>query len=139
MFLSLAQNIGEPGEYCTQMTGELEQTYNFLQNKKLPLTGELVKNIEVLSQSILPKLTEENENEVLADTECSNYLAKAVREINLIYLDTADKKYQAEHDGQSAKNPRTLLRNGYINFIPTDYQQYEEEDYGIIYTYNEDI
>jgi hypothetical protein len=56
-----------------------------------------------------------------------------------MYLEQADKKYVQDNPDQvSAMNPQTLLAWGYINFIPTDYQQYEWEQYGIVYKYSED-
>jgi hypothetical protein len=39
----------------------------------------------------------------------------------------------------SAMTPERLYEAWYINFIPTDYQQYADEWYGIIYKYNSDI
>ena len=89
---------------------------------------------------ILPKLSEKNEDDILGDTKCSNFLAKAIREINLLYLEQADARYVLDHPGEdSAITPEKLFSEKYINFIPTDYQQYEDEEYGIIYKYNPDI
>ena len=140
MFLSLAKSTGSDQESCTLMTQELEKSYNFITQNNFPLIGEFIKNIELLSEQILPVLSEENENEVLDDTKCTNFLTKAIREINLMYLEEADAKYIIDHPGEiSAMTPQALFDTGYINFIPTDYQQYKEEGYGIIYIYNPKI
>ena len=57
-----------------------------------------------------------------------------------MYLEEADAKYIIDHPGEiSAMTPQALFDTGYINFIPTDYQQYKEEGYGIIYIYNPKI
>jgi len=140
MFLSLARSLSDESESCNALASELENTYNFLTSEWLEITWELVERIEIFSRQVLPTLSEENENEVLDDTQCSNYLAKAIREINLMYLENADTQYVADNPSEiSAMNPEVLLESWYINFIPTDYQQYEGEDYGIIYQYNQDI
>lgn len=136
MFLSLAKSVAEPDEDCSVFSQELENTYTLLSQNNLPLTGELIQNIEILRNKLLPALTQENEDMVLDDTECTNYLAKATREINLMYLDTANEAFK-ESTGNPAQDPEELFDAGYISFIPTDYQQYE--DYGIIYSWSDDF
>lgn len=140
MFLSLAKSLAKPDEYCSLMTEKVDEVYQYISQEKLPLTGELVAAIENDRNRIFPKLTEDNEDELLGDTQCTNYLAKATREINLIYIEEADARYKKDHpDEISAKTPQVLFEKWYISFIPTDFQQYEDEDYGIIYKYNPDI
>jgi len=139
MFLSLAENTSSEWESCSVLTQELQKAYNYISVQKLPLTWEFIKNIELLTSQVLPKLSDENESTILADTECTNFLAKAVRELNLLYLEQADQKYAFDNpDKISAYTPEELFSRWYIDFIPTDYQQYEDEDYGIIYRYSED-
>lgn len=140
MFLSLAKNVWDETESCTILSGELENVYTEINARGLKLTGELIANIEAISKQVLPVLSEENENEILDDTKCNNYLAKAIREINLMYLEEANIRYIAEHPtGEPAKNADVLYETGYISFLPTDYQQYPEDGYGIEYEYNSDI
>ena len=139
MFLSLAQSTGSQGEACTYMSNELQRVYTGLKNNSLPLEGGLVKQIEEFWKQILPKLTEGNESQVLDDTKCTNYLAKAIREINLMYIETADEQYVLDNPEEvSAQTTQVLFDQWYINFIPTDYQQYTDKWYGIVYKYNED-
>lgn len=89
---------------------------------------------------MLPKLSEKNEDSLLDDTECTNFLAKAIREINLMYLSQADEKYVSDNPSEvSAHTPEKLRELGYIDFIPTDFQRYDGEDYGIVYRYNDEI
>ena len=139
MFLSLAQSTWSDGEACSFMGGELERVYTGLKNNNIPLKWELVREIEKLWNQILPELTEENENIVLDDTKCTNYLAKAIREINLMYIENADAKYVADNPTEiSAQTPKKLFENWYIDFIPTDYQQYADRWYWIVYKYSEE-
>ena len=140
MFLSLAENTSSDGEACGLLTSEVQAAYNYISSENLELNGQFIANIQAASELYLPTLSEENEQDVLADTQCTNFLAKAIREINLMYIEQADEKYVLDHpDEVSAMTPGKLYEEGYINFIPTDYQQYEDRDYGIIYRYNEDI
>lgn len=139
MFLSLADSTGSDGEACTFMSNELQIVYEEIKNKARPLDGKLVQDIQTLWRQVLPELTEENESEVLDDTKCTNYLAKAIREINLMYIENADAKYVSDNPGEiSAYSPEKLFENWYIDFIPTDYQQYADKWYGIHYKYSED-
>jgi TPR repeat protein len=139
MFLSLAQNTNSEDESCTLLSTRLEEIYKEIKQNNAPLVWEFIRDIELFSHQILPKLSEENEQELLDDTQCTNFLTKAIREINLMYLEEADVRYVWDNpDEISAMNPQRLLESGYINFIPTDYQQYEWEEYGIIYKYSKD-
>jgi len=140
MFLSLAESTWSQDEVCLFMKNELENAYTGIKNGNLVLNGDLVRSIENLSNQVLPRLTEENENEILDDTRCTNYLAKAVREINLMYIESADTQYILDNPNEgSAKTPEKLFELWYIDFIPTDYQQYQDEWYGIVYRYNDEI
>jgi len=140
MFLSLAESTWSQDEACLFMKNELDNAYTGIKNGSLVLNGDLVRAIENLSNQLLPQLTEENEKEVLDDTKCTNYLAKAVREINLMYIENADATFVWDNPEEiSAKTPEKLFELWYIDFIPTDYQQYADEWYGIVYKYNDEI
>jgi len=65
MFLSLAKTVDSKESACTQMTQKLEDVYQYLSENKLPITGQLIKNIQESEQAIFPKLTKENEQEIL--------------------------------------------------------------------------
>jgi len=140
MFLSLAQNTNSQDESCLFLSVRLEEIYKEIKQNNASLTWEFIRDIELYANGILPKLSQENEQELLDDTQCTNFLAKAIREINLMYLEEADSRYVSDNpDEISAMTTEKLLESWYINFIPTDYQQYEWEDYGIIYEYNNEI
>ncbi len=139
MFLSLADSTWSDGEACTFMSNELQIAYTEIKNKTRPLNWDLVRSIENLGKQILPELTEENEKEVLDDTRCTNYLAKAIREINLMYIENADALYIIDNPNEiSAKTPEKLFEMWYIDFIPTDYQQYADKWYWIVYRYSDE-
>lgn len=140
MFLSLAQSSSWENENCQALSLELQNAYTIIQSRDIPLSGEFIASIENARKTYLPIMTQENERELLDDTECTNFLSKAIREINLLYLEEADAKYTSDFPSEiSAMTPEKLFEAGYINFIPTDYQQYEWDDYGIIYRYNKEI
>ena len=139
MFLSLAQNTPVKDESCMILTSKIEDTYQMMTQSWLPVTGELIKNIEFARNAILPPFSSENENTLLGDTECSNFLIKAIRELSILYLEEADISFQKDFPEEvSAKTPEKLFELWYIDFIPTDYQRYNENE-GMIYRYNEDI
>ena len=137
MFLSLAQTVQSKNEACIILSSEIENIYSYLRYENIPVTWELIAQIEMLRDEILPPFNEESENIILADTECSNYLTKAIRELALLYLEEADTRYIIDFpDEVSAMTPERLFELWYINYIPRDYQQYE--DYGIRYLYSEE-
>ncbi len=50
-----------------------------------------------------------NEGDDTNTIACSGFLDRAVREINLFYLEKADELYMQSHGNQSAKTAETLL------------------------------
>ena len=140
MFLSLAENVANNDQVCMSLSQELRNIYTNLQKWLILLDGNLISLIQTESQKVFPEITDENENELLDNTKCLNFLWKAIRELNLIYIEAADRRYIQDNPSEvSAWNPELLLEKGYINFIPTDYQQYADEWNGIIYEYNPEI
>jgi hypothetical protein len=74
--------------------------------------------------------------EKIEDWWCYDYLTKASREINLQYMDDANKRY-FEKFWKNAKDQNELYKKWFIIFNPKDYQQYETD--WMIYYYNEEI
>lgn len=135
MFLSLAESVESKESVCKVLSQELQNVYLWLSSWDLVLDGTLVRNIEETRKQVFPEFSEEIEEEVLGDAKCTNFLNKAIREINLLYIETANREFQANHpEWFPARNAQGLFEEGYIDFLPTDYQQYE--DYGIIYEYD---
>jgi hypothetical protein len=56
------------------------------------------------------------------------YIRKAVRELNLYYIEKANEKFLKD-TGKNAISARELYDKKYIDYFPIDYQQYD--DYGI--------
>jgi len=45
-----------------------------------------------------------------------------------MYIETANKKFEADNPrGLPARNAKALYDDRYIDFLPTDYQQYPDE------------
>ena len=135
MFLNLAESVELENSSCKLMSQELQKIYTGLSTWQLQLTGNLVKGIEDTRKKIFPEFNEEIEEQVLGDTKCLNFLNKAIREINLFYIQNGNAELQKNHPSWlPARHALGLLESWYIDFLPTDYQQYE--DYGIIYIYD---
>ena len=60
---------------------------------------------------------------------------KSVREINLYYIEQANKKYFKDK-WVNAKNAKILFDKWYIDYLPVDFQK--SWDNLIIYQFNED-
>ena len=56
--------------------------------------------------------------------------------MNLAYLESADMRYFSDKKAH-AESPEILLKNGYIDYVPQDYQRIDKKT-GIIYFYNPD-
>lgn len=134
MFLNIAKSIESEDEVCNLFSSNLEKVWiEVFNNKSVELNWTILKNIWNTRDEIFWKFNEENEEELLSDTTCWNYLNKAIRELNLEYIENADEKYLNEKWTHS-KNAKELFDKWYIDYIPLDYQQYD--DYSIIYEYN---
>ncbi len=130
-FLTLAAQE-EKNEACSIFSQELQQISYITFSQGVPLSWEVIKNIETLRKQHFV-FDEEAEKQIISWNNCNNYINKAIRELNLAYLEQANKEY-FDQKGKNAQNAKELYQEWYIDFLPTDFQQYE--DYGIIYIYN---
>lgn len=138
MFLSLAQSsTNEESEVCQLISKEIEDIYNYISINELAIEGGLVANIELLRDELFAE--EKNEEEkVLQGPDCQDYLNRAIRELSLLYLDEWLSKFKKDFpENDIPRTPEELFELWYIDFIPTDHQQYE--DSGIVYRYKKDI
>lgn len=137
MFLNIAKFIETDDKVCLEFAWNLEQAWaEIFINKRVDLNGEILQNIENSRVKIFGKFNPEKEEEILSDTKCHNYINKAIRELNLEYIERAETKYlndKAKHS-LSAKE---LYEQKYLEYLPVDFQQYK--DYWIIYFYNKEI
>ena len=144
MFLNMAKYLDSDDNICRDFSINLENLWaEVFLRKSVAYDWKLIKTVEELRQNVFWEFNEENENEILSDAECSNYANKAVRELNLWYIERWNEKFMNNNPtGLPAVNAKELFEEGYIDFLPTDFQQYkwkwENDDYWIIYEYNYD-
>lgn len=137
MFLNISKTLdNENDKICSEYASQLETLWAQIFTKQINLDWNLIKTISKTRDDVLWEFNEENEKESLSTTMCSNYVNKAIREINLYYIELANKKYKEDNNWKSASNAKILYDKWYLDYIPIDFQQYD--DYWIIYTYNPD-
>lgn len=132
MFLTLAKSSWENNESCSIFSDELEKVSYATFRNWIELSWDIIKNIEDLRKEYF-EFNPDNEEELVLKDDCSNYINKWVRELNLHYIEEANKKYLKD-TWENAKNAKELYDKWYIDFLPTDFQQYD--DYWIIYEYD---
>ncbi|MDD4151454.1 MAG: hypothetical protein PHR68_02460 [Candidatus Gracilibacteria bacterium] len=133
MFLNMAKSV-ENNELCSTYSTELQKILLGVFNGNFILTGDFMKQVENKRKMIENVLDKGNKSDALDDTKCINYINKSVREINLYYAETANKKYFKD-TGKNAKNVKELYDKKYIDYFPKDFQKVGS-DSEIIYEYN---
>ncbi len=135
MFLNLAKSVNtDKNNYCDKLWTSLENLWITIFNKKtIELNWKILDDIKKTRDNLFWKFNEEKEDKLLWDSSCINYINKAIRELNLEYIEKADKKYFEKY-WKHSKNAKELYNKWFINYLPKDYQQYD--DYWIIYEYN---
>ncbi|MDD2487603.1 MAG: hypothetical protein PHS92_04515 [Candidatus Gracilibacteria bacterium] len=140
MFLSLASSVGdEKSKLCNDFSKELgDILFNAFKDKKA-FDGKFLSMVESYRLDIIKKLGEEDIDAGLgnADNFCSTYLNKAVREMNMAYIEQSDKRFFVDRK-KHANDANELLYSGYIDYLPIDFQK-GKNGFGIIYYYNNDI
>lgn len=136
MFLSMAKESEKENKKCQALADQLGNIGVWIINKSIRLDAKLIESIEKTRNKSFWKFNEKREKEFLDDAKCSNYVNKTIREINLLYIEKANEKFKQKNNGLSARNAQALFEEWYLEFLPTDFQQYG--DYGIIYQYNPD-
>ncbi len=139
MFLSLAQDLTSQDDACSDLSMRLENAYEFLQSRSTPIPSSLIEELWVISKAFMPVFSEKIEAELMQKTQCTNYLLRSIREINLLYLEQAWERYLWDAPTAEDISPDILLKKGYIDIIPQDFQKYTDSDRGIIYFYDPNI
>jgi hypothetical protein len=135
MFLNMASDIWDKNEVCSQFSKELiKASKDRKWNLALRSDTSFIKEIEKFRKWLFPKT--KKEEKISDNISCLNYLDKAVRELNLNYIDLADKKFK-EKTWDNSYTALELFEEKYINFLPTDPQS--KDDLNIIYYFNDDI
>lgn len=136
MFLNMAKTV-ENNELCQAYSNNLEQILFPVFNWNYKLTGKFIQEVDKQRKLIEKELSKWTDAEKTAvdDTKCVNYMNKSVREINLYYIEQANKKYFKDK-WVNAKNAKILFDEWYIDYLPVDFQK--SWDNSIIYQFNED-
>ncbi|MFA5917268.1 MAG: hypothetical protein WC850_03500 [Candidatus Gracilibacteria bacterium] len=129
MFLTLARSVADEKKIEDKNCLALVQAIGQIKG----INGDIIKELEKSLITVFGKFDEKKEKEFLDSNSCHNYVNKSVREINLYYLDEANKKYFKD-TGKQASDTKELFKKGYIDYMPKDFQQYK--DYGIVYKFN---
>ncbi len=133
MFINMWKTLDtSKNKYCKNFAWELENLWYKIFRKKI-LNYKLIKYINEKRKELFWMWdTQKNYDK----NQCIDYVNKATREINLFYIEQANKKYRKDHNWKNAKNAKILYDDWYIKYLPIDYQQFK--DYWIIYFYNKD-
>lgn len=131
MFLTLAKSV-EVTDDCKSFWEELEKVTYLVFREWVTLDTESIKKIEEFRNELFP-FNKETEDKLVIKETCSNYINKAVRELNLYYIEQANKKY-LEKTWENAWSAKELFEKWYLDFLPTDFQQYDT--YWISYIFN---
>lgn len=136
MFLNMAKTV-ENNELCQAYSNNLEQILFPVFNWNYKLTGKFIQEVDKQRKLIEKELSKwaDAEKTSMDDTKCVNYMNKSVREINLYYIEQANKKYFKDK-WVNAKNAKILFDEWYIDYLPVDFQK--SWDNFIIYQFNED-
>lgn len=132
-FLTLASQK-ESSETCNIFSQELQKVSYTTFWQWIPLSWEIIEDIENLRKQYFI-FDEELEQQIALWDNCNNYINKAIRELNLAYIEQGNQLY-LKKTWKNAQNAKVLYETWYIDFLPTDFQQYK--DYGIIYIFNQD-
>ena len=144
MFLNLAETTAKQNSaLCGEFSQKLQQVILNGSSQGLLFTnGNFLAQVDTLRQKITEDLGEKDVDASAANVDdfCSVNLNKAVREINLGYLDNASQNCKTAnlHDGMRTKE---LLKNGCIDYKPIDFQKLknEKDTLYIDYFYNASI
>lgn len=131
MFLTMASSQGKDDEVCKIVWDKLYNLGVWVFNTwEIELNWDILKDINNLRNKAFGI---ENENTALKATECWTNINKAVRELNLEYIERAYKKYKLTNS-EPIYTAKDLYDKKYIDYLPKDYQQFK--DYWIIYFLN---
>lgn len=136
MFLNMAKTV-ENNKLCAQYSSELEQILLWVFTGKYSIDWTFIKQVDEKRKLIEEALSSWKKLDSLDDTKCISYINKSVREINLYYLDQANKNYFKDK-WENAINAKTLYDSKYINYLPKDFQKQEKSWREIIYTFDKD-
>lgn len=140
MFLSLAESMDpDPESVCSKVTAQLREILTKAFANGAELDPKLLRQVEEIRKKAKEDLGDKQEEIDRTDVSafCSSYFDKSVREMNLKYLQDADKRLFADTK-EHAVNAKELFDKKYITYIPRDYQK-QSGNVEVIYFYNHKI
>ena len=132
MFLNMASSAEDKNEICSNFSKSL---IKYTSDKRFRLNDFTIREIQNTREKIFKK-KKDKDWKIIESLWCENYLNKAVRELNLIYIENANSAYKNKFK-KSAKTAEELLKKWFIWFLPTDPQS--KPDHKIYYKYDEDL
>ena len=136
MFLNIWKSLDtSKDKVCSNFADILQNQIWFKIFRENKLDSNLIKYASDSREKLFWKY-DEDKDDLKSDSDCENYINKAIRELNLYYVEQANKKYLKD-TWKNAKNAKELYDKWYIKYLPTDYQQ--GEDYWIIYEYDDEL
>lgn len=112
-------------------------TYSFGQLTQNPSYLKVLnEGFQSIAKNTLEKQGKSTTEENITSNTCLSSLGKVVREHNLAYIERGDTLYKNEK-GSSAKNAKILKDGGYIGYLPRDFQRNGEDNFEVIYFYND--
>ncbi len=130
MFLSIAETLAveQPdAANCGKFAEELRNVVSEPFQKGIPLPGKFLSDVDAVRKGILAELGEDGADVEIGEThmKCSTYLNKAVRELNLRYVEERDRDF-AERTGRTVKDAKELFDAGGMDYLPKDFQTIDE-------------
>lgn len=117
MFLSIAESLGSKNTIqCQDFSTKLRNDLFWIFWKKIKLNSTYIKSLNDYWKS-LPK--QPQDGSIYWRTNCYKYLNKAIREINLTYLEENDKNFFNENN-YHAYSAKELFDKNYISYLPID-------------------
>ncbi len=139
MFLSLAESMDpNPKSVCSQVTAQLRELLTKAFANGAEIDPKLLQQVEEIRKKAKEDLGDKQEEIDRTDVSayCSSYFDKSVREMNLKFVQDADKRLFAD-SGEHAVNAKELFDKKYITYLPRDYQKQSAGE--VIYFYNHKI
>jgi len=135
MFLDMAKDMAwkktEQEKNCSNFSKFLMW---YTSDKRFRLTWNILKKIEETRKNIFP-IKKDKKWKILDAVWCEHYLNKAVRELNLIYIENSNKQYFKKYN-KNASDAEELYKKWFINYLPKDPEN--TKDRPIYYKYNKD-
>ena len=134
MFLNMAQT-----DWKDKVCSNFSQTLiNYSSDRRFVLDWYILKKIQDSRNKIFKKDEEKKDDkwEIIDATWCEHFLNKAIRELNLIYIENANKQYFKKYS-KNATDAEELQKKWFIKFLPTDPQT--DIGHKIKYFYNDEI